>query len=250
MFVLDEVYKSFAGQPVLRGIDLATPAGRTTILIGPSGCGKSTLLRLLLGLIYPDRGRVTLDGQPLDPKNIRGLRHQIGYVTQDGGLFPHLTARQNITLMAGRLGWEVSRVRARLDELVRLTHFPVEGLERYPSELSGGQRQRVALMRALMLDPRVLLLDEPLAALDPMVRFDLQEDLRRVFTSLRKTTVLVTHDLAEAAFFGDLILLMRDGSIVQQGTVRDLVERPAEPFVTRFLQAQRAPMHALEATRA
>ena len=246
MFILENVYKSFSGVPVLQGIDLRLPSGQTTILLGPSGCGKSTLLRVLLGLVYPDSGTVRFGEERLEPATVRGIRRHVGYLTQDGGLFPHLTARRNVTLMAEQLGWPAERIRARLDELLRLTRIPADGLDRYPAELSGGQRQRVALMRALMLNPAVLLLDEPLVALDPMVRFELQADLRRIFQGLNKTTLLVTHDLAEAAFFGDEILLMRDGNVVQHGTVRDLVERPAEPFVTRFLQAQRAPMQALE----
>ena len=124
-------------------------------------------------------------------------------------------------------------------ELADLTRFPLKGLDRYPSELSGGQKQRASLMRALMLDPPVILLDEPMGALDPMVRSDLQADLRAIFRSLRKTVVLVTHDLAEAGWFGDEIILMRDGRIVQRGTLRELIHEPAEPFVTRFVSAQR-----------
>jgi osmoprotectant transport system ATP-binding protein len=166
----------------------------------------------------------------------------MGYVVQDGGLFPHLTAQANAALLARYLGWIEQRVNARLTELSQLTHFPAEGLNRYPIQLSGGQRQRVSLMRALMLDPEVLLLDEPLGALDPIVRSDLQMDLRRIFRALGKTVILVTHDLSEAGFFGDRIVLLRDGQIVQQGTLAELTQTPADPFVTRFINAQRANM--------
>jgi osmoprotectant transport system ATP-binding protein len=239
MFELQGVSKTYGRLPALHPTDLTIPSGRTTVLIGQSGCGKSTLLRLLLGLLRPDTGTVRFDGVPVTVANALEVRHRIGYVVQDGGLFPHLPARGNITLLARYLGWERKRLDVRVTELAELTRFPADGLERYPAQLSGGQRQRVGLMRALMLDPGALLLDEPLGALDPLIRSDLQADLRRVFQALGKTVVLVTHDLAEAAFFADRIVLLRDGRIVQQGTLEDLWTRPADPFVTRFVQAQR-----------
>lgn len=232
----------FAGLYALRPTDLDVAAGRTTVLIGPSGCGKSTLLRLMIGLIEPDGGSVRFEGEAFTGENMLGLRRRMGYVIQDGGLFPHLTAGENVGLMAGHLGWDEKRIAARLDELVELTHFPEDGLERYPVQLSGGQRQRVSLMRALMLDPDLLLLDEPLGALDPMVRAELQTELRRIFRALGKGVVLVTHDMGEAGFFGDEIVLMREGSIVQQGVFADFMQRPADPFVTQFVNAQRSPL--------
>jgi osmoprotectant transport system ATP-binding protein len=164
----------------------------------------------------------------------------MGYVIQDGGLFPHLTAAQNALLMATYLRRPASEMRSRLKELCDLTHFPPEGLDRYPVELSGGQRQRVSLMRALMLDPDVLLLDEPLAALDPLVRASLQTDLKEIFRRLQKTVVLVTHDMAEAGYLADKIVLLMEGRIIQQGTLEDLRERPASRFVSDFLTAQRS----------
>ena len=166
----------------------------------------------------------------------------MGYVIQEGGLFPHLTAAANVTLMARHLEWPPDRLQTRLQALAALTQFPAEALGRYPVQLSGGQRQRVSLMRALMLDPDVLLLDEPLGALDPMIRADLQTDLKRIFQQLHKTVVLVTHDLGEAAFLGDVIVLMRAGEIVQQGPLAELLQTPAEPFVTDFINAQRIPL--------
>jgi osmoprotectant transport system ATP-binding protein len=240
MIVLEAVEKHFAGKQVLAPTTLTVPARHCLSLLGPSGCGKSTILRLVLGLIAPDAGVVRVAGEPVTPRTAPAIRRRIGYVIQDGGLFPHLTAAGNAALMARELGWEPGRIRARLDELAALVHLDGALLDRYPGELSGGQRQRVGLMRALMLDPLILLLDEPLGALDPMVRRALQEDLRRIFGELEKTVVVVTHDLAEAAYLGDEVALMRDGRILQRGPMRALVEAPADPFVREFLQAQRA----------
>jgi len=236
---LNGIRKAFDGRPAVRVDRLAAPPGKTLVVIGASGSGKSTLLRLMVGLLGADAGSVRLDGVEVGPESARALRRRMGYVIQDGGLFPHLTARSNITLMARHLGWEKARTDGRLAELVELTRFPVDGLERYPAQLSGGQRQRVSLMRALMLDPDVLFLDEPLGSLDPLIRFDLQEDLRRVFRTLQKTVVLVTHDLGEARWFADRVVLLHEGRVVQEGSFEDLVERPADSFVTRFVQAQR-----------
>ncbi len=245
MVELRGVSKTYGRAQALRPLDLAIPAGKTTVLIGPSGCGKSTLIRLMIGLLWPDTGTVHFEGLAITPATAPVLRQRMGYVIQDGGLFPHLTARANVTLMARYLGWDRSRIDGRLRELTGLTQFPAEGLERYPVQLSGGQRQRVSLMRALMLNPDVLLLDEPLGALDPMIRSELQGDLRQIFQTLGKTVVLVTHDLGEAGFFGDLIVLLRDGRIVQQGPLAELVYKPADPFVTQFVNAQRSPLESL-----
>ncbi len=241
MLELDDVCKSYSGEQVLQPTKLSVVRGRCTVLIGPSGCGKSTLLRLMIGLIEPDAGGVLIGDQRLVPDNVNVLRRNIGYVIQSGGLFPHLTARGNIAVMARELSWHPDRTAARVAELVELTAFPNPALDRYPHQLSGGQLQRVALMRALLLDPEILLLDEPLAALDPMIRHGLQEQLQQIFQALSKTVVLVTHDLAEAAFFADEIVLLRDGMVVQRGTIEDLLERPADDFVQQFVRAQRSP---------
>ena len=244
MLELTGVTKRFGDTIALHPTDLQAGSG-TTVLIGPSGCGKSTLLRLMLGLIRPDHGQVSIEGTILGEQNLESLRHRIGYVIQDGGLFPHLRACDNVTLVARHLGWTQDQIQLRLNELAQLTHFPVDGLDRYPAQLSGGQRQRVGLMRALMLDPDVLLLDEPLGALDPIVRSDLQVELRDIFRALGKTVVMVTHDMGEAGFFGDTIVLMREGRIVQTGTLSDLLSTPAEPYVERFINAQRTALHVL-----
>jgi osmoprotectant transport system ATP-binding protein len=246
MLTLRAVTKAYGGVEALHPTDLTVATGKTTVLIGPSGCGKSTLLRLMAGLIAPTSGTVAMDGQTITSATARALRRRIGFVVQDGGLFPHLTARGNATLMARHLGWDREDIDGRLNELAELTHFPADRLDDYPAQLSGGQRQRVSLMRALMLDPNLLLLDEPLGALDPLIRSELQGELRDIFRSLGKTVVLVTHDLGEAAFLGDKLVLLQSGRIVQEGTFDDLVQRPADPFVTKFVNAQRSPLDERE----
>lgn len=242
MLELLGVSKTYDQMVALQPTSLSIPNSTITTLIGPSGCGKSTLIRMMVGLVEPDSGEVLFDGVKLCPENLLSVRQRMGYVIQEGGLFPHLTARSNVTLLARHLRHPEDKIKEKVAELAELTRFPVEGLSRFPAELSGGERQRVSLMRALMLDPEVLLLDEPLGALDPMIRFELQTDLKRIFGELSKTVVLVTHDMTEAAYFADRIVLLRQGNIVQEGTFEDLMERPGDPFVTQFINAQRSPL--------
>ena len=237
---LHGVSKSYGSAIALHATALSFERGKTTVLIGPSGCGKSTLLRLIIRLLDPDAGAIRFDGVPITPANISELRRRIGYVIQDGGLFPHLTARKNVLLMAAHLKKPAGEMQRRLTELCALTRFPEAALDRYPIELSGGQRQRISLMRALMLSPELLLLDEPLGALDPLVRAALQKDLKEIFARLKQTTILVTHDLAEAAYLGDEIVLMSEGHVVQIGTLEDLRTKPTGAFVTEFINAQRS----------
>jgi len=236
---IEDLRKSYDGTLALDVDRLAVEPRATLALIGPSGCGKSTLLRLIVGLLAPDRGRVTVAGTRMEPTTRRRLQLRMGYVIQEGGLFPHLTAGDNIALVAQDTGWERGKIAARVEELLELTQIPRALLSRYPTQLSGGQRQRVALMRALMMDPDVLLLDEPLTALDPMIRSDLQRELRRVFERLRKTVLFVTHDIAEAAYIAGELAIMRAGKVLQRGSLRDLIRNPADPFVTEFIRAQR-----------
>lgn len=240
MLAIDQLCKSYSGHIVLQTISHEFQADRTTAVVGPSGCGKTTLLRLLLGLVEPDSGVVTYDGTALTTSNADEIRHKIGYVIQDGGLFPHLTARDNVTLLAKYLGLSGVDINARLAELCELMQISSDMLGRFPKGLSGGQRQRIALMRALMLDPPFLFMDEPLGSLDPMIRFDLQNDLKEIFSRLNKTVVLVTHDMHEAAHFAHEIMLLRDGQLVQRGSLETLLASPAETFVTDFIRAQRA----------
>lgn len=246
MIRLEHVSRTLGPRFALDALSLDLADGSTSVLIGPSGGGKSTVLRLIAGLIVPESGRVLFDGEALQPANAPDLRLRMGYVIQEGGLFPHLSAEANVTLASRYLKRLDSEVQARLEELSALVSLPRDILSRYPNELSGGQRQRVALMRALMLDPAVLLLDEPLGALDPVTRRGLQRELKEIFARLRKTVVMVTHDMAEAAHFAGDLILFRDGRILQRGSLDDLLQRPADPYVSEFISAQRAPLDKVE----
>jgi osmoprotectant transport system ATP-binding protein len=243
---LERVTKAFGERTVIQETSLEVKDGERLALIGPSGCGKSTLLRMILGLVTPDSGTVRVGGVTVTQETARAVRRRVGYVIQDGGLFPHLTARDNVTLVA-RLGGELepSKLSARVAELAEVARLSDRLLDRHPRQLSGGERQRVGLMRALMLDPGLLLLDEPLGALDPIVRARLQEDLRNVFRELGKSVLVVTHDMAEAAYLADSIAVMREGAVLQRGTMKELVDAPAHPFVAEFVGAQRSLAEAL-----
>jgi osmoprotectant transport system ATP-binding protein len=245
MLELRGVSKRFGSFQALEPTDLVFERGKTTALIGPSGCGKSTLLRIIVGLVESDTGGMHFDGVEVAPANLIEVRRRMGYVIQDGGLFPHLTCEANVALMARYLRWDEAHIAARMSELAKLTHLPPEALDRYPTQISGGQRQRVSILRALFLDPDVLLLDEPMGALDPLIRSDLQQELREIFKSLEKTVVMVSHDIGEAGFLGDRIALLKSGRIVQMGTLEELVRNPADKFVTAFINAQRSPLESV-----
>ncbi len=242
-FALRGATVRFGAVTALRDVDLTVAAQRTTVLLGPSGCGKSTVLRVCAGVVPVAAGDVLVEGAPLAGADLRAVRRRLGFVVQDSGLFPHLTARRNATLPAEIAGWDAPRIATRVGELAALVRLEESMLARYPAQLSGGQRQRVSLMRALMLGPDALLLDEPLGALDPLSRSALQDDLRALVRTLQVTVVLVTHDLAEAAWFADDVVLMREGVIAQQGSFADIAERPASPFARQFVEAQRR-LHA------
>jgi osmoprotectant transport system ATP-binding protein len=238
--------KRYGPTEVLRPTTLRLQPG-INVLLGQSGSGKSTILRLIAGLVRPDAGEVRIDGRPIVSETLPSFRRQMGYVIQEGGLFPHLTAGANVTLAAEYAGVDRAAIARRLKELSDLARLPAEALKRFPTQLSGGQRQRVSLMRALMLEPKLLLLDEPLGALDPMIRADLRADLLAIFRLLKNTVILVTHDLSEASYFADQVVMLRDGRVVQQGRLKDLVDSPAEPFVSAFIRAQSSFAPALAA---
>jgi osmoprotectant transport system ATP-binding protein len=238
VIVLDGVEKFYGTRRILGPIALDVPAGHRLAVIGPSGCGKSTLLRVILGLVHADRGAVSIAGHRMEQRSKRALRLRVGYVVQDGGLFPHLTAERNVTLVARHLGWTAERARVRVDELAALAGLDREMLTRFPLEMSGGQRQRVGIMRALMLDPDVLLMDEPLGALDPVTRARLQGELASLLQALQKTMILVTHDIAEAERLADEAIVLQDGIVAQRGTVAAMRSAPANAFVAELLRAR------------
>lgn len=249
MIDLRDVSKMYGHRAALYPVNLKLQKGKTHVLLGSSGSGKSTLLRLMSGLIQPSSGAVWIDGAQVEPSQGKTLHTKIGYVIQEGGLFPHLTAFANTALQAKTLGWSKVRIHERIAELARLVQLDPGLLKQYPKEMSGGQRQRVALMRALMLDPDLILLDEPLGALDPIVRADLQYELKNIFNQVKKTVALVTHDINEAAFFGHTLSLFHEGRLVQHGSFHDLAKKPASDFVTRFIRAQIPPPEVLELTQ-
>jgi osmoprotectant transport system ATP-binding protein len=238
MIRFHKVGKRFGETIALQPTDLKIPANKTTVLIGLSGSGKSTVLRLISGLLEPTTGWIEHNGKRLTRAGLPEFHRRMGYVIQSGDLFPHLTARSNILLVAQELHLGIEEMTARVVELCAMTRFPADLLDRYPVELSGGEQRRVSLIRALMLKPDVLLLDEPLGALDPMARASLLMDLKALFERTRATVIMVTHNLVEAARLGDWIVLLNAGRIVQQGPFVELSLCPAEPFVSEFFRAQ------------
>jgi len=238
MLDFKNVSKEFQVTTVVHPLDLTIAAGEVAVLLGPSGCGKTTILRMVAGLETPTSGEITVDGQPVRADTLAAVRERIGYVIQEGGLFPHLTAWGNVTLMARNQGWQHDRIESRLQELLEMTQFPNEAIRRFPNELSGGQRQRLSLMRALFLSPKILLLDEPLGALDPLIRAGLQRDLKEIFARTKTTVLLVTHDLVEAGWFAHRVFMMQAGRIVQQGSLDEIMHQPASEFVKEFVSSQ------------
>lgn len=227
----------FQGATAIESIDLSIPNAKTTVLLGTSGSGKSTILKSILGLVPIASGQILVDGTNLNATNLQEFRRRIGYMTQHGGLFPHLNLRDNIELLVRYLGWSKNRISKRLEELLALTKMDQSLLERFPQEVSGGQRQRASLVRALFHEPSTLILDEPLGALDPLTRYDLQQDLKHIFDQAQKTVILVTHDLLEARFFADQIHVLDGGHIIQSGTYEELHQKPANQFVRKFFKA-------------
>ena len=239
MLSLQNISKTFKRRPALSDVNVHVAKGATHALIGSSGSGKTTLLRITLGLIPMDKGYVKINDQALSSFTPAQWADRIGYVPQDGGLFPHISGRNNVSMIAKLRGWQRDRIDARIAELGKLVDLDAAALSRFPAELSGGQKQRVAIMRAAMMDPDVMLLDEPMAALDPLIRRSLQQELKSIFQRLDKTVLLVTHDLGEAAFLAEQITLLHDGKVLQSGSFGELLHHPADAFVTSFINAQR-----------
>lgn len=222
---IESATKRYTSATALDAATLSFPDGVITALIGPSGCGKSTLLKLCNGLIRPDSGVVRVFGEPIDYSALPVLRRRLGYAVQGNVLFPHLTARGNITLLAQLENWTAAQIDERVAELMALCQLLPEQLDRYPYQLSGGQQQRVGLCRAMMLRPEILLLDEPFAAIDPITREDIQQQLLALQQAEPRTCVLVTHDMREALLLAEHIVVMGKGKILHGGSKADLLAR-------------------------
>ena len=241
--VLTGVTKTFPGSstPAVRPLDLEVPSGSIVVLIGPSGCGKTTTLRMINRLIEPTDGTITIGGTDVRAQAATELRRGIGYVIQQVGLFPHRTIAQNVAVVPKMLGWDRARIAERVAELVDLVGLDRDLLPRYPAELSGGQQQRVGVARALAADPPVLLMDEPFGAVDPIVRGRLQRELLDLQEQVRKTIVLVTHDIDEAIALGDRVAVLNVGGVLEQYAPPDeVLAHPASEFVASFLGAERS----------
>ena len=236
MITLEHLEKKYGDTFAVRDLSLSFPDASITALLGPSGCGKTTTLRMINRLIEPTSGRVLLDGQDAASLKPEALRRGIGYVIQQIGLFPHLSVAQNVATVPDLLGRDKGQTRKRVDELLALVGLePQTYRDKRPAELSGGQAQRVGVARALAADPPILLMDEPFGALDPIARGEVQERFLNIQSELKKTVVIVSHDIDEALRMGDYVALMRSGELAQFGTPDDLVRRPASEFVRQFL---------------
>ncbi len=227
---------------MLRGLELDVPAGQTLALVGRSGAGKSTLLKLINGLIVPDRGQVLVEGRDTREWNPFELRRRIGYVLQEIGLFPHMTVAENVAIVPTLLGWESARISAQVTDMLSLVGLPPAiYAARGAVELSGGQRQRVGVARALAADPPILLMDEPFGALDPVTRAELHREFRRIQSQVRKTVVIVTHDMAEAFALADRVGVIDEGVIAQIDAPRELArstDARVRPLLEPLLEAR------------
>jgi len=240
-----------SGKEGVSGLTLTIRQGEFLVLIGPSGSGKTTTLNMINRLVEPDRGTIWIEGRNVAETDPVQLRRGIGYVFQEAGLFPHMTVAENIAVTPRLLGWDEARIQARTDELLALVQLDSTVFrDRRPQGLSGGQRQRVALARALAVRPHILLLDEPFGALDPVTREAVAADVRDIHQSLGLTTMMVTHDMTEALLLADRIAVMREGTLVQTGTARELVSHPADSFVAQLIETPRRRAQALAKTLA
>ncbi|MCO6048978.1 betaine/proline/choline family ABC transporter ATP-binding protein [Mesorhizobium sp. RP14(2022)] len=242
MITMNHVSKRFGdgSAAAVDDLSMVVPDGETVALVGPSGCGKTTTMRMINRLIEPTEGRIMVAGEDVRKVDPVQFRRRIGYVIQQVGLFSHMTIAQNIGAVPKLLGWDASKIKRRNEELIELVGLDTSMLSRYPRQLSGGQRQRVGVARALAADPPVLLMDEPFGAIDPIARTRLQNEFRAILRRVKKTVVMVTHDIDEAVRLGDRIAIMRAGKIVQYDTPDTILSRPVDGFVENFVGADRA----------
>lgn len=239
MILFKNVTKKYKRHTVLSDLSLEIPKGKTVVLIGPSGCGKTTTLKLINRLITPTSGKIYVNGTEISKQDVIALRRSMGFVIQNIGLFPHMTVRENIEIIAKAEKKPLDEVSRRTLELMEMTGLEAAMLDRYPDQLSGGQQQRVGVARAFALDPEIVLMDEPFSALDPMTRSSLQEELANIQEQLCKTIVFVTHDMAEAVRVGDLICIMQEGKVIQYDTPDAILRNPANDFVLEFIGKKR-----------
>lgn len=232
------VSKGFGGRAVLRNVDLALPAGITTAVVGASGSGKTTLLQLVNAVHEPDAGEVRVFGAPIPDGDRVRFRRRIGYAVQGAGLFPHMTNRENVELLARLSGWPAERRDARFQELLAEMELPLEVADRYPHTLSGGQQQRLGLCRSLMLEPRLLLLDEPFSAVDPITRVGIYKTFQQVQSREGVSTLLVTHDMREAVRLAGYLVILGDGQVLQAGPTREVIDAPADGYVRSLVTEQ------------
>ena len=231
------VSKRYGDTVVLSEIELEIPNGQTTVIVGQSGSGKTTLLRMVNGLIKPDSGRLEVFGDLVPEENIENFRRKIGYAVQGAGLFPHVSVKENIVLIARLVGWSIEEIDERFEMLMRQMELPLDLSDRIPNELSGGQQQRVGLCRALMLKPKLLLLDEPFSAVDPLTRLELYEVVDKLNTNEAVSIVMVSHDLGEAKRLGDRMVVLQNGIILQNDLISNVIGNPATPYVERLVQS-------------
>ena len=240
MVTFENVTKRFGKQTIISNLNLHIPRGKFTVLIGPSGCGKTTTLKMINRLIEPTGGVIKVDGKSITELNAVDLRRGIGYVIQQVGLFPNMTIEQNIEVVPKLLKWPKDQRHTRTQELLKMVEMdPTQYLHRYPSELSGGQQQRIGVLRAMAVSPPIILMDEPFGALDPITREALQDEIKKLQTSLGITIVFVTHDIDEAVKLADVIVLMKDGHIVQQDSPENILSNPANDYVREFIGKKR-----------
>jgi len=224
------------GNVGLKNINLTINESEITVFIGPSGSGKTTLLKMINRLEDNTTGEVKINGKNVKEYDIHKMRWDIGYALQQVALFPHMNVEENIAIVPELKKWKKEKINARIDELLNMVGLePKKYRKRNPSELSGGEAQRVGIARALAADPKIILMDEPFSALDPITRASLQEDVKKLQKQINKTIVFVTHDIEEAFLLGDKICIIQDGELIQTGTKQEIISNPKNDFVKKFI---------------